>query len=134
MEIIYLPQVGFADENSEECIWYMPEELTPEIIRALRPGSRVQYFFTSLAEEEQLRARLRELGFTAATKQISRDTILPQPEMTARVKYLFDSIIRRCVAKIAFNYLAYVLSEDARLLLREDFDAGSGLRKGRNAR
>ena len=31
--------------------------------------------------------------------------------------------IRRCVAKIAFNYLAYVLLEDVRLLLGEDFDA-----------
>jgi len=126
MEIIYLPQVGFADENSEEWIWYLPEELSSEIIRALMPGSRVQYFYTSSTEEQQLRARLRELGFTAATKQISRAAILPQPEMTARVTYLFDTIIRRCVAKIAFNYLAYVLSEDVRLLLREDFDAVRG--------
>ena len=123
MEILYLPQVGFANENSEEWVWYLPEELNPEIIRALRPGSRVQYFYTCSAEEEQLRTRLRELGFTAPTKQIIRDTICPQPEMTARVTYLFDPIIRRCVAKIAFNYLAYVLLEDMRLLLREDFDA-----------
>ncbi len=43
--------------------------------------------------------------------------------MTARVTYLFDSTIRRCVAKIAFNYFAHVVSEDAPLLLREDFDA-----------
>jgi len=43
--------------------------------------------------------------------------------MTARVTYTFDTIIRRCIAKIAFNYLAYALSEDTRLLLRDDFDA-----------
>jgi hypothetical protein len=121
MDIIYLPQVSFAEENSEEWIWYEPEELTPEIIRALRPGSRVQYFYTSPAELEQLRARLCELGFPA-TRHIRKDTIPPQPEMTARVTYPFDTVIRRCVAKIAFNYLAYVASEDMRLLLREDFD------------
>ncbi len=121
-DIIYLPQVSFADENSEEWIWYVPEELTPEIIHALRPGSRVQYFYTSPAELEQLRARLRELGFPA-TRHIRKDTIPPQPKMNARVTYLFDIIIQRCVAKIAFNYLAYVLKEDTRLLLREDFDA-----------
>ena len=123
MEIIYMPQVGFADENSEEWRWYVPEELTPEIISALRPGSHVRYFFTCSAEEKQLRECLRELGFATATKHISRDAILPQPEITARVTYPFDTVIRRCVAKIAFNYLAYVLSEDVRLLLREDFDA-----------
>jgi hypothetical protein len=121
MEIIYLPQVSFAQENSEEWVWYLPEELNSEIIRVLRPGSRVQYFYTSPAEEEQLRARLRDLGFPA-TKHIRKDTILPQPEMTTRVSYLFDTIIRRCVAKMAFNYLAYALSEDSRLLLRADFD------------
>jgi len=43
--------------------------------------------------------------------------------MTACVTYTFDTIIRRCVAKIAFNYLAYVLSKNVQLLLREDFDA-----------
>ncbi len=122
MDIIYLPQVSFAEENSEEWIWYGPEELTPEIIRALRPGSRVQYFYTSPAELEQLRTRLRELGFPA-TRHIRKDTIPPQPEMTAEVTYPFDTVIRRCIAKIAFNYLAYVLKEDTRLLLRKDFDA-----------
>lgn len=122
MEIIYLPQVGFAEENSDDWIWYQSEELTPEIIRALRPGSRVQYFYTSPAELEQLRARLRDLGFPA-TKHIRKLIIPPQPKMDARVTYLFDITIRRCLAKIAFNYLAYVLKEDTRLLLREDFDA-----------
>jgi len=123
IQIVYLPQVGFAEENSEEWIWYLPEELNPDIIRSIKPGSHLRYFYTCAAEEEQLRARLRELGFSPATKHISRDTILPQPEMTTRVTYLFDTIIRRCVAKIAFNYLAYVLSEDVRLLVTEDFDA-----------
>jgi hypothetical protein len=82
-EIIYQPQVAFADENSEEWIWYQSEELTPEIIRALKPRSRVQYFYTSPAELEQLRARLRELGFPA-TRHIRKDTIPPQPKMNAR--------------------------------------------------
>lgn len=121
MQIIYLPQVSFAEENSEEWVWYLPEELTSEIILALKPRSRVQYFYTSPAEEEKLRTRLRKLGFPA-TQHLRRDTILPQPEMTARVTYTFDTIIRRGVAKIAFNYLAHVLKEDTRLLLREDFD------------
>jgi hypothetical protein len=122
MDIIYLPQVSFAEENSEEWIWYRPDELTPEIIRALRPGSRVQYFYASPTELEQLRTRLRELDFPD-TRHLKKEIIPPQSEMTARVTYLFDTIIRRCIAKIAFNYLAYVLEENTQLLLREDFDA-----------
>jgi hypothetical protein len=122
LQIIYLPQVSFAEEHSEQWVWYLPEELTVEIIRALKPRSRVQYFYTSPAEEEQLRTRLRDLGFPA-TQHIRRDTVFPQPEMNTGVTYVFDTIIRRCVAKIAFNYLAHVLKEDTRLLLRKDFDA-----------
>jgi hypothetical protein len=123
MEIIYMPQVGFAEENSDEWEWYLLEELGPEILPRLGPNAKVKYFFTSPTEETQLRARLSELGFTAPTKHISKERILPQPDMTARVIYTFDPIIRRCIAKIAFNYLAYALSEDTRLLLRDDFDS-----------
>ncbi len=122
MEIIYLPQVAFAQENSEEWEWYVLGELGQESLPRLGPNAKVKYFFTSPGEETQLRARLRELGFTAPTKHISKDRILPQPEMAARITYTFDPIIRRCIAKIAFNYLAYALSENLRLLLREEFD------------
>ena len=121
MEIRYLPQVAFAAKDSEEWEWYLPEELTSETLRRLVPGSRVKYFFTSASEEEQLRSRLGELGF-APTKHISTDRISPQSEMIARVTYLFDTIMRRCVTKIAFNYLAYTLLEDSSLLLRDNFD------------
>jgi hypothetical protein len=85
MEIIYLPQVGFAAENAETWEWYLPEELNAEILAGLGPNTSVKYFFTSPAEETHLRARLRELGFTGPTKHIGKDRILPQPEMTARV-------------------------------------------------
>jgi hypothetical protein len=122
MEIIYLPQVGFAQENSDDWEWHVLQELGPEILPRLGPSVKVKYFFTSPAEEAQLRARIRELGFTAPTKHIGKDRILPQSEMAARVTYTFDPIIRRCIAKIAFNYLAYALSEDTRLLLRDNFD------------
>jgi hypothetical protein len=129
MEIVYLPQVALAEADSQEWQWYLPEELTADILRRYVPGSRVKYLCTSPEHEDQLRARMRELGFATA-KYISRDQIPPQPEVTARVSYLFDDIIRRCVAKIAFNYLAYALNEDTRLLLRDDFNAVRGLCPG----
>jgi hypothetical protein len=47
-----------------------------------------------------------------AQKQVFVGRQLHTPEVIAGVTYAFDTTIRRCVAKIAFNYLAYVLSED----------------------
>jgi hypothetical protein len=64
---------------------------------------------------------MREVGFSSNTKH-TRATILPHPEMNAKVTYLFDSIIRRSATKVAFNYLAHAIGEDTRLLLRADFD------------
>jgi hypothetical protein len=122
MQMLYLPQVGFAAENSDDWKWYLPDELNQEVVQSLGPNTQLRYFFSSPDEEQMLRARMREVGFSSNTKHVTRATILPQPEMTARITYLFDSIIRRSVAKIAFNYLAYAVGEDTRLLLRADFD------------
>lgn len=126
MQIIYLPQVGFAPENSDDWKWYLPEEVNHEVLRSLGANSQVRYFFSSPAEEKMLRERLRDVGFSPNTKHVSREKILPQPEMTARITYLCDSTIRRCVAKIAFNYLAYAVGENTQLLLRTDFDMVRG--------
>jgi hypothetical protein len=123
MQMLYLPQVGFAAENSDDWKWYLREDLNQEVLQSLGPNTQVRYFFSSAAEEKILRVRLHELGFSRNTKHVSRTTIPPQPEMTARITYLFDSVIRRSVAKIAFNYLAYAMGEDMRLLLRGDFDS-----------
>jgi hypothetical protein len=121
MEIIYLPQVAFAAQDSDLWEWYLPEDLNSEVVQKILPGSRVKYFVTSPEQLACLKARLNELGF-GATAQISREQLPPQPELTATVTYLFDDIIRRCVGKIAFNYLAHALGEDERVLLRPDFD------------
>lgn len=121
IEIVYAPQVAFQTKNSEEWKWYAEEDLNSEVLRTLEQGSQVKYLFTSPAEEERLRSRLSELGLPSG-KPVRRDAISPQPELRTRVRCHFDSNIARCVAKIAFNYLAYVLGEDLRLLLRGEFD------------
>lgn len=133
IEIIYLPQVGFKNKNAEQWKWYTAEDLNSDIVQALEPGSEVKYFVTSSAEEERLRSRLRELGLVR-TKPIRRDQFPPQPAVKTRVTCTFNSNMARCVAKIAFNYLAYVLEENTRLLLRVDFDAvRNHVRQGSNS-
>jgi hypothetical protein len=121
-EITYLPQVAIQRKSSEEWEWYLPEDLNSKIVQTLGPGAGIKYFFTSPDELEQLRSRLRDLGLPPGMV-VKHDRIPPQTQLKARVTCQFNSNLARCVAKIAFNYLAYVLEEDTGILLRQDFDA-----------
>jgi len=122
IDLQYVPQVAFRKNEAEGWRWYTVEELNSDIIRTLEAGSELKYFVTSPAEEEKLRSRIRELGLTA-TKPVRRDVFPPEPEVKTHVKCIFDLNMARCETKIAFNYFAYVLQENTRLLLRHEFDA-----------
>jgi len=133
IEIIYMPQVAFKNNNEEEWKWYTFEDLNSDLVRSLEPGSEVKYFITSSTEEEWLRSRLQELGL-GNTKSIKRYQIPPQPNLKTSVTSIFDFNMARCVVKIAFNYLAYVLEENTHLLLRDDFDVvRNHVRQGLNS-
>jgi hypothetical protein len=119
---VYVPQLAIKNADEPEWRWYTLPELDSEVMRTLEPGARIQLFFTSPAEEQQIRSRLRELVELGPTQQISRDKVLPTRDFKTRVTCDFDFNMSRCVAKIAFNYLAYVLGENTALLLRHEFD------------
>jgi hypothetical protein len=121
IDIVYLPQVAFKINDADDWKWYTEEDLTSEVLRPLQAGSTMKLLVSSRAEEEKIRSRLRELGL-GHTKEISRDEVPPRPDIKTRVTCDFDSNMSRCVAKIAFNYFAYVLQENTRLLLRREFD------------
>ena len=134
---VFETQVAFKNKDEQDWRWYTLAELTSEVVQALEPGAGIKLLPTlepavagdeeAIAsrlreEEEKIRSRLRELGFVSQTLQISRDRVLPRKDLTTRVTCDFTFDMSRCVAKIAFNYLAYVLGENAALLLREEFD------------
>lgn len=138
---IYLMQVGIRNPNDADWRFYTLEELNPEILQTLEPGAGLKLFITieeaaeqdeeairsKLREQEaKIRSRLRDLGFVGETQEVSRDRILPTKNSIARVSCDFNFDMSRCVAKIAFNYLAYVLGENTDVLMRPDFD---GVRK-----
>jgi hypothetical protein len=120
--IVYVPQVAIKNQNETEWRWYTLEELNSDVLETIEPGAGLRLFVTSPEEEGKIRSRLRELGL-GPTQQVSRDTLLPRKDFIARVTCDFDFNMSRCVAKIAFNYLAYVLGENATLLFRHEFDA-----------
>lgn len=101
--------------------WYTLQELNSDVMRTVKPGAGISLFVKSSEEEQALRSRLGELGL-GPTVQIGRDEVLPRKDFKTRVTCDFDFDMSRCVAKIAFNYLAYVLGENTALLLRHEFD------------
>ena len=121
IENVYVAQVSIQNTGETEPRWYTLQELDSGAMQTLQPGARIGYFFTSPQEEQQLRSRLRELGL-GPTAEVGRQTVLPTKNFNARVICDFDFNMSRCVAKIAFNYLAYVLGENTNVLLRPDFD------------
>jgi hypothetical protein len=118
----YVPQVAIRNKNDHEWRWYTVEDLNSDVVQTLEPGSTMKFLVTSPEEEEAIRSRLRELGL-GPTKTITRDQIQPQSEMKTRVTCGFDFNMSRCVAKLAFNYLAHVLEENTSRLLQPEFDA-----------
>ena len=134
---VYVPQVGFKNPNELDWRWYTLEELNSEVAQTVEPGSGLKFFLaaeegehdeekaTSKMREQEgkFRSRLRELGLVGETQQISRDRLPPTKDFKTRVTCDFDFNMSRCVAKIAFNYFACVLDENADLLLRHNFDA-----------
>lgn len=133
---VFETQVAFKNKEERDWRWYTLSELTSEVVQTLTPGAGIKLLpileaaagdeeatVSKLREEEQkIRSRLRELGFVGQTVQISRDRVLPRKDLITRVACDFTFDMSRCVAKIAFNYLAYVLGENAALLLREELD------------
>ncbi len=134
---VFETQVAFKNKDEQDWRWYTLSELTSETVQTLEPGAGIKLLPISepaaagdeeaiasklREEEEKIRSRLRELGFASQTVQVSRDRVLPRKDLITRVTCDFTFDMSRCVAKIAFNYLAYVLGENAALLLREEFD------------
>ena len=134
----YLLQVGIKNPNEADWRFYTLEELNAEIVETLEPGAGLKLFVTIEGAAEQgeeairsklrqqeakIRSKLRELGFVGETQEISRDRVLPTKNSIARVACEFNFDMSRCVAKISFNYLAYMLGENTDVLLRHNFDA-----------
>jgi hypothetical protein len=74
-----------------------------------------------VAPRARLRTKLIGLGFKLGGEPKS-EHFGPQTAFNARVRWAFDVVIRRCLAKIAFNHLAYITGQNPDFLGRSDFD------------
>ncbi|PYP92026.1 MAG: hypothetical protein DMG65_05245 [Candidatus Angelobacter sp. Gp1-AA117] len=117
----WIPQVGFQDESTDIWHWFTEDRLQLEFLKGIRFGSKVCFAVPNRADWKRLRDKVLSLGFTLGTEQ-QFEEIAPQTKMDARIGWSFDEVIRRCVAKIAFNHLAYITGQERSFLQREDFD------------
>jgi hypothetical protein len=117
----WIPQVCFEEEGTNNRRWFTEDRLTPEFLKDVRFGSKVFFAVPTRADWARLRAKLVGLGFKLGGEPKS-EQFAPETNFNARVGWSFDAVIRRCLAKIAFNHLAYITGENPDFLERADFD------------
>jgi hypothetical protein len=120
MKYDFFPQVGFSRENSTEYEWLLENELAIENLKRLSGYTFTKFLVRHPEEEERLRANLESLGcgFGPITDQECAE---PGELKNARITMQYDTTVRRCVAKIAFNYFVWAVG-DRELPLQADFD------------
>jgi len=109
-----LPQVGLRRKGDGEWKWFPESELSPEVVKPY--GTEPEAVACGLQEDiQRLGHKLAELGIRLKWEQEHRSA--PAPVFADSVR---DDVILRAIAKIAFNFLAYM--EGAVFALKGDFD------------
>lgn len=116
----YFPQVGFFREGSTEYEWLIESELTSQNLQRVSGCTHAKFLVRSAEDEERLRTKLEELGFgfgPITDQQTAEPGVLKNVRITAA----YDVVVRRCVAKIAFNYFVWAMRAST-FPLQPDFD------------
>ena len=119
-----VPQVGLPRREDTGWIFLIESELT-DLQRPLPDDFDRQGDISVIGPTHEIQQRLigllRERGVHFHEKG---DFALPRPEsdqIAVYVRTKIDPVVKRCIAKYAFNYLAYVMGREFALL--PDFDA-----------
>jgi hypothetical protein len=114
-----LPQIGARRNPSEEWTWYLERDINAAFVAKYPKGSE----FRIVAGSNDHSRLLNRLIRFCPTFQHG-GTLTPPFGTDGRfgIKFMneFDAVVRRCLAKIAFNYLSLVTSES--LVLQSEFD------------
>jgi len=117
----YVPQVGFAVSEKAPATMFSEVDLTVEVVSRFADHECIVVGETE-EDYDRLMRKLSECGFRSESVLWCRpDQSLPLVREEVAVHYRLDDIVFRTVAKIAFNYLAFVAG--AEFCLLADFDA-----------
>ena len=119
-----IPQIAFRKKGEDNWIWFTVKELraaSAETLQGYTKNSEMRIIGPSKASCDYLRNRLAQLQIPFKEQGKLDDPMTDNGEIEVCVEYAIDQTILRAVAKIAFNYLAYVHGAD--MASRDDFDA-----------
>lgn len=127
----FVPQVGFARKDGDGWIYLIEEELT-DSARPLPSVCDPNGPIRIIAPDEVIQDRLVALLNDRGVKFVTVGTFLP-PNFTRDIEIYaetkIDPFIKRCAAKIVFNYMTYVVGSE--FALQSNFDvARAYIRKG----
>ena len=117
-----IPQVGFARQAGEG-FTFVPEEVLADPGRPLPPGIDATKGLFLVADSDETQRRLvhalEARGLSFQEHRRASPPLQPGEYLPVEIRTTMDFLILRCVAKIAFNYLAYAQSRE--FILQEDF-------------
>jgi hypothetical protein len=116
-----MPQVAFRHPADDSWVFLRDFELTAESVAPYRRFTESR-LFGSTDDMARVQARLDELGVQTGDGFWIANPEWPSGVADIEVTYSIDQIITRTVAKIAFNYLAYVTSDRPHFVLHASFD------------
>ncbi|HEV2350691.1 MAG TPA: hypothetical protein VG028_12685 [Terriglobia bacterium] len=119
-----IPQLAFRRKGEENWVWFTVTELratSTESLAKYRTETETRIIGPSERSCKYLRSMLTKLGVRFTEKGKLGDPITEGGGIRVYVEYTIDKTILRAIAKIAFNYFAYVHGAD--LALRGDFDS-----------
>jgi hypothetical protein len=119
---VLIPQVGARRSPTEEWEWYTPKEITSAFAVKYPKGStsEIQVVGASQKEQKGIITILKKVGVDFNPKGQRTPPFGPDGKVGTKLEGLFTDQISRCIAKLAFNYLAYVKGPP--FVLRSDFD------------
>jgi hypothetical protein len=120
-----LPQVAFRRTTDAEWTWFTESQLAdPNVVEPYKNALPGELEIRILGPSDTDRDRVIEKLVASGIKYKRRGDLVQQigtdGQITTKVESVLDSMIFRAVAKIGFNYAAYV--HGAAFVLRPDFD------------
>jgi|SRR5271157_16802 len=114
-----LPQVGARRSSTEEWTWYLEKDLNAAFAATYPKGSEFRVVGLQ-TDYDRLEKRLLRVCPTFKKEGTLTAPIGRDGKVGINFESEFNSVVRRCLAKIAFNYLAWAAGPD--FALRPEFD------------
>ena len=105
-----VPQVRFCGRRGDKQIFVTQaelEELDESLLREIDPNGGIAIFAPSELIAGRFIQALARMGIQFEAKNDMPPPRIDEAEIEVEVRTKIDPIVKRCVAKIAFNYLAY---------------------------